>query len=164
MLRLLYAIPCENIIVAEEGQHSIIGVLERAQAQVTADAPPKFLIPMKWNVVALWTRDDNPIPEPTEFIQRTTVKTSDGEEVISIDLPFKVSDTFRNFRNLAAFPGFPVAASGVMNIEISLKPANADEWVKHQTFPIVVDRILREVVSDETDETSHEVSTVTSVG
>ena len=151
MLKLLYAVACENVIVAENGLTSLIGILERIEAQVPPDAPETAMVAKSWQCIAFWTRGTTDFPEPVSYEQRTLIVTPKGVAVFDIQVPFIVSNSHTNYRNLGTVNGFPITQSGILTIEVYLRKKGEEHWEKYSEYPIIVERNIAEVQNGNED-------------
>src|SRR5678815_2971847 len=141
MLRLLYALACEQVLVAENGVTSLINILERMEAEVPPDAPDgRLMIANKWHTIAFWTRGAQEVAEPVTYEQRTVVVTPDGETFLDVVVPFKVSNENINYRNVIAANGFPLTKSGILTVEVHLRKQGDENWEKYSEYPIITER------------------------
>lgn len=143
MLRLLYAIACENAIIADNGVTSLVSILERVEATLPVSAPEKIIIPMKWYFVCLWTRDETNYAEATPFEQEVAVTTKEGDEFIKISQPFTVSNNHTNYRNVTEFPAFPVSPGGRVTIKVRSRKGKG-KWSDPVEYTITTSRKLLE--------------------
>lgn len=149
MLKLLYSVACENVIVAEgSGTSSLINILERIEAEVPSNAPDKVLVAKTWSCIAFWTRGQTDFLEPVTFEQRTLVISPDGQEVFDIQVPFVVSNQHVNYRNVGTVNGFPVTTSGIVKVEVFLRKQGDAKWKKFSEFPIIIERKVTEVTDE----------------
>lgn len=135
MLDLLFIIPCEKAILAEDETVSAITIMEAVGIDVEENTPPKLLLPMKWHVITLWRRNQD-IPKPIKFEQLVEVIAANGDRVIRHQVEFVVSQDFLNFRNMTDFLGFPITTEGDCLVELSLRKKGQKKWQKYKTFPI----------------------------
>ena len=122
---------------------------------MVAEAPEQLLIPMKWNVVTLWTRGDESFEIPVAMEQQTIVRAG-GKDVFKAIVPFEVSNDHSNFRNTIAFTAFPLFGNNKVTIEIYLRNQGQGEWVKRFDFPLLVERSILEVPNDDKAEVRSE--------
>lgn len=148
MLRLQYALACENAIIAENGVTSLIAVLEKVEATLPSAAPEKLIIPMKWSFVCLWTRDGQDYPKPVDFEQEITVALHNGDEFSKTLQPFTVSNQHINFRNVTEFQGFPIASGGPVTIAVRIRKAKG-RWSDPTRYTIMTERKLMEAPIDD---------------
>jgi len=149
MLKLLVFLPCETVIISQEGNTSVVSVLEQVLANLQPEAPPNAAVPMKWAILSLWHRDE-PIEGVKKYDQLINVYWPNGEQVLTIEQSFNVSNAHTNFRCVATVLAFPVGQEGRVLLKTSLRESgDRNEWVEYAQFPINVAHVKQEA-KDET--------------
>ncbi len=148
MLKLLVFLPCETVIVSQEGNTSVISVLEHVVSTLRSDAPPNAAAPMKWTILSLWHRDAE-VEGVKKYDQLVNVYWPNGEKVFDIEQSFEVSNAHSNFRCTAHVPAFPTGQEGQVLLKTSLRESGAEnEWVEYAQFPINVAHIKQEDINE----------------
>jgi hypothetical protein len=155
MLKLLYAISCENAIVSEDGITSLVNILERISTEVATETPDKMLIGMRWAHVSFWTRDEAEVPEPIVYEQRTLVISAEGLQVFDAIAQFTVSNDHQNYRNIIRMNGFPITSGGKVRVEVHLRKQGDENWEKYGEFPILTELIVSEVSDGNKTQVQH---------
>ncbi len=148
MLKLLVFLPCDIVIVSQEGNTSVITVLEQVVSTLLPDAPPNAAVPMKWTILSLWHRDE-PVEGVKKYDQRINVYWPNGEQVFVIEQSFNVSNEHSNFRCVGTVLAFPVGQEGRVLLKTSLRESgDENEWVEYAQFPINVAHIKQEASNE----------------
>lgn len=144
MLRLLLFVPCEKVIVAENGQTSAVGIIETIRVQMDAadPVPSDALIPFRWGFLTLWSRDES-INEPTRYQSQIRILRPDGSDAgFQAESEFEVTVNFKNFRqHNDQIPVFPAGQEGRYELKLFLRKAGEEEWEQRGLFPIIVEHI-----------------------
>lgn len=144
MLKLLFFVPCEKLIVGEGGQSSAVGVIETIRIQVDPQnpIPEDALIPFKWGILTLWNRSE-PIEEP--IIYQTEIRIFRPDETdtgFKAEAQFEVNMTYRNFRqDLSNIPVFPAGQQGPYELRLFLRRDGEDTWTERARFPVIVEHV-----------------------
>jgi hypothetical protein len=144
MLKLLIFLPCEKVILAKQGQASLIGVLELIQVNVAKDLPLDALIPFRWSVLTLWIREEE-VAEPIKYEQDIQLIRPDGTNALKATANFQVTNDHEHFRQVADIPAFPVGVEGRYTCKLFLRKAETEEeWKEMGWFPIHVKHLNNE--------------------
>jgi len=158
MIKLLFFIPCEKIIVDSSGVTSIVGILENVNLGGVLDQamPENAGMPMSWSAVALWNRPRS-IDDDVQYEARVELIAPNGQVALGAILQFAVSNEFTNFRNTFNFPVIPVGQAGFHNLILSYKRQDSEEWQIAAEYPInVIHELDRTLGREDTNqESSH---------
>lgn len=149
MLRLILFAACEQLIVGQNNNTSLINVLEVINTTLLAEVPPDAAIPMKWHVVSLWQRTEDS-DEPKQYEQRIDIVRADGVVIGGGAQEFTVTNDHLNFRNHLEIQGFPVGVAGTCSVKLHLREAGeSNEWREAADLPILVAHIMAERPDEE---------------
>src|ERR1044072_8393488 len=142
MLKLLIFIPCEKVLVTENGQTSAVGIIETIRVQInpTDPVPADALIPFRWGFLTLWNRDEA-VDEPTRFESQIRILRPDGTDSgFRAESEFEVTMNFKNFRqHNDDIPVFPAGQEGRYELKLFLRQAGQEQWEERGLFPVVVE-------------------------
>lgn len=137
MLKLLLYAPCERLITAKEGTTSLISIMENFVLTVEEDVPPDSLMPMRWDIVSLWRREEE-IEGQIDFEERTDVLRPDGTVATGGTTRFSLSNKNLNFRTTLAVSLFPIGQSGNVLLKMRIRQTNPEtEWRDVAEYPIL---------------------------
>jgi hypothetical protein len=103
MPRLLIFAPCEKVIVDQQGNPSLISLLQEWQAD-RRDLPEKAVAPQRWDIFCLWHRVES--DNDKDFVQTCELLSESGQKVLSADIEFRM--TAVTHRNTVTVLGLPV--------------------------------------------------------
>ncbi len=148
MLKLLVFLPCETVIVSQQGNTSVVSVLEQVISTLRPDSPPNAAVPMKWTILSLWHRDEE-VEGVKKYDQLVNVYWPNGEKVFDIEQSFEVTNAHSNFRCIGTVLAFPVGQEGKVLLKTSLRESGGEnEWVEYAQFPINVAHIKQEASNE----------------
>lgn len=139
MIRNLYFLACEKLIVGQDNASSLISVLEAISVKAQVEEfESNAAIPMKWQVVTLWQRQEE-LKVPIEYQQRIEIINPSGEVLIDFEQTFTVTSDHLNFRNHLEVEGFPIGHEGMLTLKLYLKKSGDEsEWREITDYPIRV--------------------------
>src|SRR5260370_11142903 len=97
MPRLLAFLPCEKVIIGQDGNPSVISILQQFNVPLPAGAKvdPHSMGMFRWDIFSLWERLAG--DEEKEFEQRCELISPDGRKSVEAVLKFKfVASMHRN--------------------------------------------------------------------
>lgn len=138
MPRLLIFAPCESVIVSLEGSISLITVFEGLNVSFPEEEytnlPDDSFLPMTWNVLSKWIRDDN--EEPHLWEQRIQVTMPDGRVPTDITTAFDLVAN-SGMHNIVRIDGFAIKPAGQVNLTLSLRKAGEEApWQEITSYPM----------------------------
>lgn len=135
MPRIVLFVPCEKLIIDTQTNNiTLISVLHQISYRPRSNIqlPPDAAIPMQWDVVSVWQREDG--DEGISFNQRLTLRAHGNENVIFERVsPWRFATLFA--RNVVRIRGFPIAAQGFLDLTLSYRRPESD-WLDVTTFPL----------------------------
>ena len=141
MPELLIFAPCEKVLIsgAEAGDNSstLVSILD--SLVVKEDIPDDAVMPMKWDIFALWTRTDKDAGVTYEQICQVVLPS--GKRSVESALEFAF--TKRNQRNTVHIVGLPIGEAGEYALEIYLqKKGQPKTRKKYGSYPLVVEHAV----------------------
>jgi hypothetical protein len=139
MPRMLLFCPCENVLVGQGENASLIVILHQVQmilpAEVPDPIPPNAAAPFKWQIFAQYECD--PTDAGVKFEQQikmvkgnTTTLESTADFVPEANKPIH--------RMIASLTFFPLVPAGLYRLVLSLRRAGEQEWGKVGDYPFEV--------------------------
>jgi hypothetical protein len=142
MLKQMIFAPCEKVITGDDKMASLISVIESVQIGVNAELSADAMVPISWNVVSLWRRDEN-TDTPIEFEEVTEVVREDGSVATKATTKFRVSNSHLMYRTIVHFQVFPVGQPGLVWIKNRIRQVNPEtNWIGTSEYPVVVSHLL----------------------
>ena len=137
MPKLLMFVPCDRVIVDNEGVISLISLIEKVQLAIPAniEIPDKATLPHRWTIVSIWRRDPDDIQQAYE--QQVEIFGEDGRALIVTSGVTAVEFSMplhRSFFHLTQMP----MTEGNLVLAISLRKTG-EEWQRIAEFPLDVD-------------------------
>lgn len=112
MPKLLLFVPCEKVLIDQQGSISIISLLQELKVQVAENGPTppaNAKAAVKWDVLTIWERTDDDFGKTYE--QRIALFEPNGEPTeISAIAPIETEKG--SHRNVATIFGFPIGLAG----------------------------------------------------
>jgi len=109
MPRLLIFVPCEKVVVGQDGSLHLISVLESwkvSLVEVPQSVPENAAVAMRWDIFTLWHR--LPGDEEKEFVQTCDLIAPSGQIAFTSELSFRMTAlTHRNTVNVFGMPISP---------------------------------------------------------
>ncbi len=136
MLKLLIFAPCEKIIVAQEGQTSMIGIIEAVNVGVIEGIVAEAMIPFRWSILTLWQRQGE-VEKSVLYQERITLLRPDGSEALKVEAEFEVNNSFRDFRQNIDVPLLPAGVPGEYLLKLFLRK-EPEDWTEFATYPFLV--------------------------
>lgn len=139
MIRLLYVLPCETLLLDKDEVASFINCFEsvNVEGNKPEDMADNAALPKAWTVVTLWRREVG-LDEPRECESRVDLHGPNGKSVMGGSVKFTVSDEYLNYRNTVSFPAFPIGQQGTYSLKVSRRIAPESDWVEVFSYPIDV--------------------------
>jgi hypothetical protein len=137
MPQLLAFLPCEKTIIAQDQTLSLVGLIDTLTTGVPAGAsvPANAVAPFKWSVVTIFRRLGE--DEGKKYRQRIVLTLPNGQAAAEGVTDFAM--THPMVRNLSAFEGFPIGASGECRLRLYIdelgKPISAEPVAE---FPVQI--------------------------
>jgi hypothetical protein len=118
MPELLLFAACEKLIQDEEGNQSLIAILQTINIEIPRDVeiPANTLTPKEWDIVTLWRPIEG---EEGEFIQIVEINHPGGGNAMRSELSFGMP-TGHNYlhRNKVHVVGMPVSIEGQVSVNL----------------------------------------------
>lgn len=137
MPRLLVFVPCQKVMIDQDGSASAISIIQDLQVGV----PTKLLplskeagAPLNWNVLSLWDRADE---ERTSFAARVRLILPSGRIAVE-----SISEhNFENFtkryqRVIGNVQGFPIGEPGELSLILGIRLDGEAGFSDIATYPI----------------------------
>lgn len=127
MPSLLIFAPCEKVIIDQDNNVSLIGVLNGLQIQVPQNpnaARPRGMAAYKWEVVTYW--DIKPEDRGKRFEQHIKLFGPDGEPT-KIEATAAVQTNAQNHRITTTVWGFPILEPGRYVLKLYFQEAHSVE-------------------------------------
>jgi hypothetical protein len=151
MPKLVHAVACEKVIVAQDNTVSLITLFEGIDVTLVGDyveAVPEYA-PIRWQLAALW------LTAPTErgetFEQLIQIEVPNGKKIKTATLEFTPQgETHRTIMSVVGFPtGFP----GQNKITLLIRKLNISpsRWSRVASLPV---QISHKIASDKAGESS----------
>ena len=144
MPKLLIFAPCEKVIIDQNNVISIITVLQELRIELP-EPPPEVdgktpVVPIKWDVVTLWTKTDADAPE-TVYQTRFALIDPMGMALEGLDgsAEFSFADK-THYRVITTVLGFPVRHDGRYVVRLWIHKKGETEGDPVAEFPIALNR------------------------
>ena len=138
MPKLLMFVPCERVLI-EQGSNSVslISVFSELRLKVKEPLTPDASIPLRWNVIATWRKDND--ERSKDFEQRVYLQgpSSEGPK-IHVDLRTQFEMTKPNHRTVGTINGFPVAVAGIFDLVLELRVLDSEIWREMARYPMTL--------------------------
>ena len=144
MPRLLIFAPCEKAIIDQNNVTSLITILQELRLELPEpppDADGKMpVVPIKWDVVALWAKTDDDAPEAI-YQTRFALIDPMGTALQGFDgaVEFSFADK-EHYRVVTTVFGFPIRHDGGYVVRLWLQKKGETEGDPIAEFPIVLRR------------------------
>lgn len=138
MPKLLMFAPCEKVIIDQNNNPSLIGVIQGLTTPLPTETqtPPGAFGLMRWDIFTLWQRQDG--DEEGEYEQECQLIGPGGSTTIQTSMRFKfVGPTQRNIMSLY---GFPLATVGVHLLKLWLRDPRGRLSDEIASFPLTISR------------------------
>lgn len=119
MAKLLVFVPCEKIILDDQGNASLIVLFHSLDARgTTGDIPKNAVTPKEWAIFTMWQW----LPEERgkEFSQIIQILWPDGTEFKRFPLEFKAGER-KYHQNRVNIVGFPIGQIGEITVNMWLE-------------------------------------------
>lgn len=136
-MKLLVFAPCEKLIVDEDGNSTLITIIQNINIEIAAglEVPADVMTPSGWDVVTLWFPEEGDTGKT--FHQRLEFEQPDGSIPIRGKLTFTITE--KAHRNKMHINGFPVGRRGLCWLKLWLDCDGAEPSREPlATFPISV--------------------------
>ncbi len=137
MPKLLLFAPCEKVIVdGPSNQVTLISIMQhvRYRAMANIQMPQNAVMPMQWNVLAVWQREEQD-RDDTTFNQRLLLSAPNSQVLFDRQSSWRFET--RIARTITRALGFPISNAGLLNLSLSYKRPES-EWIDVGSFPIEV--------------------------
>ena len=144
MPKLLIFAPCEKVIIDQNNVISIITVLQELRIELPAP-PPEVdgktpVVPIKWDVVTLWTKTDADAPE-TVYQTRFALIDPMGAALEGLDGSAEFSFADKTYyRVVTTVLGFPIRHDGRYVVRLWIHKKGEAEGDPVAEFPIALNR------------------------
>ncbi|HEY0462188.1 MAG TPA: hypothetical protein VGC97_23845 [Pyrinomonadaceae bacterium] len=136
MLKLLYFVPCEKVILSIDKVTSLINTIDGVYVPPSMVIHPGAAIVFSWHTIAFWYRADE-MDKGKEFEQQVELYRPDKVLEFSVREKFRiVKDRYRVFTNIGAFP---VGMAGELWLKLSIRESETEnEWTLMSEYPLYV--------------------------
>jgi hypothetical protein len=120
MPKLLLFVPCEKLLVDENGNPTLVCLIQTIGLQIKKDVevPEQTVAPREWDIVTLWEPLEG--EQGAKFAQHIELVLPDGRpSPIASRLEFQMGD--RSQRNKVHIIGFPVGRVGNYTLKMRLE-------------------------------------------
>lgn len=137
MPKLLLFAPCEQALIDQNSNLSLISLLQEIRLALPETIPEKAQGAIKWLIVTLWERLERDDPN-TSYKQRWELVAPDGHATgLSGEVVFQIKA--HTHRTLHTNFGFPISQMGRYTLKLSL-----EGYPEYDTsFPIFLTRISK---------------------
>jgi hypothetical protein len=135
--QLISFLPCEKVIVAQDGSLSIIGVLDSITATLPTGQntlPADTVAPMRWSMLAIYRRE--PGDENKRYVQRVRFVLPNG--AVGGETVQEFAMTHALIRNVNGGEGFPIGIAGQCLLRLTLSEGAGREEVFFAEYPVTV--------------------------
>lgn len=142
MPKLLFLVPCSNVIMAQDNTVSLITVFETVNIALPVGAednlPEGSQIPITWDILSQYQLQ--PEDRGKEFFQKVVITMPDGKETHNIESALAGYDgVAKNTRHLVKITGFPISTPGTATIKLFLKEEGSD-YSEIAQYPVYITR------------------------
>jgi hypothetical protein len=137
MPKPLVFVACEKVITDTAGLVSLITIVEKMLVNIPAgiDIPKNTAIPMQWNIVSIWQKDD----AGSQYEQMIRLVGADGTiamhtEPTAIEWQ-KASMGAKNISHLTAVP----ITDGSLELQLFYRKIGEQDWTEAATYPVFVE-------------------------
>jgi hypothetical protein len=147
MPKLLLFTPCEKVIISQEGQMSLITIVDGFNVKMSAEdydnLPEDAVAQIAWHIVTKWSREDSEEEEPAHWEQRIQVVTPSGRVSTNAKTGIDLVSNL-GMRNVLRVNGFPIRPLGRCKILLSLRKAgdNDASWQEIASYRVKVQNII----------------------
>jgi hypothetical protein len=135
MINHVWSVLCSKSVIDKESNNlSLIDTLEQVNL-LGVEVGKAALIPLKAELVSLWTRDDFDVPQAGKG--RTLVKTPHDEELGRIEFDVNLTENIR-LRTRNQMVGIPVKEAGVQFFVIEIQQQDTEDWAEVARIPLDV--------------------------
>lgn len=129
-MKLIYFLPCRQVIVSNDGTVSLITVLENINVNIQQQEPNEsskpVIVPMAWELITQWQYE--PDDREDEYLQKIEIVHPDGTLWSTIESTIPPPNQEIYCRNIVKFMGLSVAQSGEMLVKLFLKKQLSKDW------------------------------------
>ncbi len=120
MPKLLLFVPCEKLIVDENGNPTLVSLLQNIGLQIKGDSsvPEDAIAPREWDIVTLWEPAEG--EENAKVVQRLDIEYPNGK-LFSTSSRIEFVLEKRTHRNKIHINGFPVGIAGRYTLKLWLE-------------------------------------------
>ena len=141
MPQLLAFLPCENVIISQDNNISLIEVLSVITAGIKVPVEqlsPDTGAPHRWFVVAMWR--NIPEDQDAEFEQRIALVDPSGKTRVEAFGEVAFQPHKRIHRMIGEMSGFPVNPQGIYSLELYIRKQGEAEWDKKpvSSYPLAI--------------------------
>jgi len=141
MPRLLAFLACEKVIIADDNQASIMGLLQGFELSAAPPANQTVVLPMQWTVFTLWEKE--PDDKASQLTQRFELLAPDGTSLLQAKTETAViseADEGKVFhRVVARLKGFPVRGATTHTLRLLLKTGDGEYAEKSKfSIPLII--------------------------
>ena len=145
MIKHVWTVVCQNVIIDRNTNNlSLQNIFE--QIDIQGEPTPKAKVPIKFDVVSLWTRTNPDIPSRGQM--RLSLLSPSGEKIGGREGEINLVDTER-YRIVTHFPGLPAEEAGRHIFKIELQQEAMSEWNQVASVPLTVNFSPPEIEEEE---------------
>lgn len=139
MPKLLIFAPCEKIIIDDQGNATLIVIMQNVSVSVSegSELPRDAVTPKEWAVFTLW----QPMPEDAgqKFVQVLQALMPDRSEFKRGELSFEMQEN-KTQQNRINIVGFPIGQPGQITVNMWLE-VDSEQVGETYSFPLTVTHI-----------------------
>ena len=137
--KLLLFAPCEKVIIDQQNNISMIGILQGIETPVPpgTDIPLDATDTIRWDILTLWQPESGETGR--QFEQLVDLHAPDGKRVMKVKVLFKLEGS--TTRTIANIHGFPIGQAGNYVLKLRLREdVEGSRFAELAVFPIQVKR------------------------
>ena len=143
MPKLLFFLPCERVIRSQEGLLSFITIIHEMTINIPPDKeanlPANAVVPISWNAVSVWERDES--DGERQFEQQVRFILPNGNIPTDVIMPISFQERVNRRQIIISVDGFPVSPEGRANLILLLREIGGNnEFQEIACYPIYIKR------------------------
>lgn len=141
MPRLLVFAACDNVLLGNDNNVSLITLLNQITLNIAEDAPDPLpadsTVPIRWFVYSEW--EIAPEERGLGFEQRMQLFAGESQDAkIETIAAFMTKPDKSRHRMIGQLQGFPLLPEGIHRLKLSIRPSGGDEWTPAGDYPFEV--------------------------
>jgi hypothetical protein len=143
MLKLVYFLPCEKLIISEDGLVTIVNILDGLNVEEDEKLVESAAIPFQWEVITLWFKENEEDSEKP-FEQKLELFYPNRKTAFTSIVPFATTSKESSFRLINKVGAFPVGITGTLWLKLSIRYAGEqNQWNEVAQYPLAVKHITK---------------------